>query len=340
MAPASPTPVSHNPPKQSNPLYWRRLLLASLTAPVVGAADVGVYLRLRDRLPGRLATHIGSGGAADGFSGHGGFLTTALVLILGIGLLFGAIVHWVRAASGLQRGMTAVGCALYVFIGSIFAALLLANADVDDPASVNMSGWQVGIPVLITAAAGGLGWLVAGAEPAPAPADSPPPARAVRLSLAKGEVASWSRPVGSRVLPLVGLATVVAGVVVGSTVGWGGVAVPLLLGGVPVALLTGARVTVDRRGLIVAPKVLPRPRLTIPLERMVEATHREVDAMRDFGGWGYRVTGGASGVILRSGDAVSVRLTNGTEFAVTVDDAATAAALLNSLADRERTPGA
>ncbi|GAA3029785.1 hypothetical protein GCM10020000_03060 [Streptomyces olivoverticillatus] len=58
--------------------------------------------------------------------------------------------------------------------------------------------------------------------------------------------------------------------------------------------------------------------------------------MRDFGGWGYRARPGASGIVLRSGDAISARLTTGSEFVVTVDDAATAAALLNTLADRER----
>ncbi|MCC3770171.1 hypothetical protein K6I34_002608 [Streptomyces sp. UNOC14_S4] len=326
--------------ERSNPLHRRRLLLASLTAPVTCAAVVGFYLRLRDRLPGRLATHIGSGGGADGFSGHGSFLATGLVLLLGLGLLFGLLAHSVRAASGLQRGLTAGGCALHALVGSLFVALLFANADVTDPETVRMTGWQIGISLAVTAVAGGLGWLAAGAEPAAPPADSPPPAEAARLPLAKGEAVSWSRPVGSRVLPLAGLATVAAGVVFGFTVGWGGVAVPLLIGGVPVALLTGARVTVDRRGLIVAPKLLPRPRLTVSLDRIVEARHREVDAMRDFGGWGYRVSRGASGIILRSGDAISARLTNGTEFAVTVDDAATAAALLNSLADRERTPGA
>ncbi|WP_435853658.1 GntR family transcriptional regulator [Streptomyces purpurascens] len=34
---------------------------------------------------------------------------------------------------------------------------------------------------------------------------------------------------------------------------------------------------------------------------MACASHREVDALGDFGGWGYRIRPGASGVILRSG---------------------------------------
>jgi hypothetical protein len=74
------------------------------------------------------------------------------------------------------------------------------------------------------------------------------------------------------------------------------------------------------------------PRYRIPADDVAEATAADVGALQ-FGGWGYRVLPGAHGLILRSGEALLVRRrSNGRLFAVTVDDAATAAGLLSTYA--------
>ncbi|WTW92220.1 hypothetical protein OG216_02020 [Streptomycetaceae bacterium NBC_01309] len=51
-------------------------------------------------------------------------------------------------------------------------------------------------------------------------------------------------------------------------------------------------------------------------------------ALRDFGGWGYRMRPGRSGVILRSGEVLSLDPATGGTFVVTVADARTAASVL------------
>ncbi|MFL1430121.1 MULTISPECIES: hypothetical protein [unclassified Nocardiopsis] len=47
--------------------------------------------------------------------------------------------------------------------------------------------------------------------------------------------------------------------------------------------------------------------------------------------------GGRVGLVLRRGEALMVERSGGRSFVVTVDDAATAAALLNTMAERART---
>jgi len=106
------------------------------------------------------------------------------------------------------------------------------------------------------------------------------------------------------------------------------------LGLVVAALLTFGftivRVVADENGLTVRFGLLPWVRRRIPLHRIASAGHGQVRAVRDFGGWGYRFRPGRTGVVLRSGDALTVELTtSGREFAVTVDDARTGAAVLN-----------
>ncbi|GHG47978.1 hypothetical protein [Streptomyces griseocarneus] len=322
-------------PQTRRPSVTARRTLVAVAPPVLAAGVVlSVFLSLRDRLPGRMATHIGPGGHADGFSGQGSFLAVTLGALLGYAVLFGGLTLWIRTDPGVQRVTAATGGAVAALTGWLVVAVLRANAGADDAASVTLPGLQAVLAFAAAAVCAALGWAACGRAEEGDTA-SGPSAAAVRLPLRDSEAASWSRVSRSRALPVTGVLILAGALVVAITAGWAS-ALPLLATGALLVLLTGARVTADRRGITVTPALTSWPRLNIPLERIAEAGHRPVDAFRDFGGWGYRARPGASGIVLRSGDALSARLTTGSEFVVTVDDAATAAALLNTLADRER----
>jgi hypothetical protein len=98
---------------------------------------------------------------------------------------------------------------------------------------------------------------------------------------------------------------------------------------------TSVRVTVDHTGVSVRPTVVPRPRVHVPLARVIRAGRSDVRA-REMGGWGLRMRGERTAVVLRSGEALDLELADGSRFLVTVDDAAIAAALVNTLAERSR----
>jgi hypothetical protein len=97
------------------------------------------------------------------------------------------------------------------------------------------------------------------------------------------------------------------------------------------------RVNVDRHGLRVVYGHLGVVRQLIPLHKIERATAVEVRPMTH-GGWGYRgslILFGKATVLVRGGEAIEVTQRNGRRFIVTVDDAATGAALLNALASSE-----
>ena len=75
------------------------------------------------------------------------------------------------------------------------------------------------------------------------------------------------------------------------------------------------------------------PAKRINIEQIKSASAIDLEPER-WGGWGYRVVSNGSAVVLRRGDAIEVALNNDRRFAVTVDDAATGAALLNGLVVR------
>lgn len=320
----------------------RRALVAVLPYPLVCAAVAGAYRSFHDRLPHPMATHIGSGNKADGFDDPGSFLFVSLGVLLALGVVFAFLTWLTRSAPGpQQRAVAATGGGIAVVLGWIVVGILRANAEVGvdgDAATVSLPGWQAALGFAAAVVYGGLGWVLAGRDEIPAPATERASARAARLPLRKSESASWTRVVGSRAQLGVGALTLATAVFVGFVAGWTAGLICLACG-VPLVLFCRVRVIVDRRGITVTPSALSWPRLNVPLERIEEAGHRRVDALRDLGGWGYRAHPGISGIVLRSGDALSARLTTGSEFVVTVDDAATAAALLNTLADRERSNG-
>jgi hypothetical protein len=188
--------------------------------------------------------------------------------------------------------------------------------------------WHVAVLLLVGVATGALAWWLMSAGPRPAPAPPTP-----SLPLAEGEAAVWSRTMISRALLLPVGAVTLSGLFVVAFGPWQAGLLSFVLG-MTCAPFAGVRVTVDRRGLTVASTVLPRPRLALPLGSIVSASSIQVNAMGDFGGWGYRIRPNRRGVVLRSGEALSVRTVGKREYVVTVDDSTTAAALLNGLVNR------
>ncbi|MEU0300802.1 DUF1648 domain-containing protein [Streptomyces sp. NPDC006175] len=305
----------------------RRGFLTAAPFGVATAAYAGVFMANRDRLPGRIATHFSAGGGADDYMSRPAALWTGCALIVGVGLLF-TVMTLASRDSSASRLSAAVGSGTAFMVGYPLVVTVLVNTDVQDPAGVHLPLWHIAVLLAGGLATGALVWLLLNAGPRPEPA---PPAPA--LSLARGEAAAWSRTMMSRAL-LTAAGAVALGGLCALVFGSLGTALPLLALGLMCAAFTCVRVSVDRRGVTVASTVLPRPRLALPLGSIVGADSVEVDAVGEFGGWGYRIRPKRRGVLLRSGEALSVRTAGGREYVVTVDDSATAAALLNGLTDR------
>ncbi|MFD7547328.1 DUF1648 domain-containing protein [Streptomyces sp. NPDC059816] len=315
---------------------WRGAAPVALSATLATGAFLAVFAAAYDRLPTELATHLGADGRADDFTGRGAFAASALLLVLGTAALFAVLRHRARGSGTAARLLTATGTALPVFVGYLTVALTRANTGVSDPHAVHLPGWHAALAALAAVLAGTAGWLLAGTDPAAhRTAVRPPPATADRLALTPREHIAWTRSVNSPGLWAIGAVVAVGALVSGSAVGWWAL-LPAVVVGLLVATTARVRVTVDARGLTVAPGLLPKPRVHVPLAQITAAGTQDVSALRDFGGWGYRTRADRSGIVLRSGGALAVDRASGRTLVVTVDDATTAAAALNALADRAR----
>ncbi|MEU8549052.1 hypothetical protein AB0C81_19065 [Streptomyces roseoverticillatus] len=321
--------------------------VSGLRAPLVVAAAhllacaafLTVFLIRRDGLPDPVATHFSGSGGADGFTTLGAFPYEVLGMFLVVALLCTGLTYATRG----HRLLVGLGCAVAGLLGAVAVAVVVNNAGAETAGGVRLGPGVLGVAAAVAAAAAGLGVPAAGRGHAAPQAKAAPQAGpddafaepAPRFVLREGESAVWTRGAGSRPVLVGGGSLLAAGAVLTPLAGWAA-GLGLMAGGVVLCACFAVRVTVDRHGLTVNVLGLPRPRVRIPLDRIEEAACRDIEPLRDLGGWGYRAVPGRSGFALRSGPAVVVRLTTGSEFVVTVDDAATAAGLLGALAERER----
>ncbi|MFF8788815.1 DUF1648 domain-containing protein [Streptomyces sp. NPDC015125] len=322
-------------PRSSLPSTGRPWPLIAVLPFVAAAAAVAVvYFSISARLPEPLATHFSDVGArADGFSSTRGFLTLTLTLLLVFGTVFGLLVRLPKP-SEQTPWLIAGGYATAAAIGYLTCVTLFGNADATAPSAVQLPLWELAVALGVALLAGALGRLLAG--PAPLPSDRAA-GEAPRLDLPAGMSAGWSRTISSPPIVVLGALLLGAGLFFLALADWL-TGISLLTGAIAILPCAAVRVTVDRRGLTVSSALLPPPlRIRhLPLARITEATSRPIGAFQEFGGWGYRIRAGRSGLVLRSGEGIVVCLTNGKEFVVTVDDAATAVALLNTYLDRAR----
>ncbi|MEU3748600.1 MULTISPECIES: DUF1648 domain-containing protein [Streptomyces] len=302
--------------------------LAALPFVLALAVHLLLFARWRDELPAELATHFSAGGEADGWTGPTAYVLVSTALLLGLAAGWTALV---------RRRYLWAAWATAGFAGGLLVQLLRANRVEEFEAQVFSPGMDLGVALVVAAVAAGAGWALTSLVPE----ESPVPGRGSaadgpRLPLASGETARWSKDTGSRTLTVLSVLALAAAPVTLLVATWPDALLGLLglVIGVPGLALARVRVTVDRHGLTVRSALASRPRVRVPLDGVEGASVREIDAVADFGGWGYRVRAHRSGVVLRSGEALVVRRDGGREFAVTVPDAHTAAALLNTLAER------
>ncbi|MFI1064215.1 DUF1648 domain-containing protein [Streptomyces spororaveus] len=277
-----------------------------------------------------LATHWNAFGRPDG-----SLPLWAVVLVpAGIWIaLVASAVFW-RAARR-WRGALLVSCG--VLLAGEQVSIVRANlyhADWRDADSVTVGAV---VTVVAAGAAGLIGILMRGRPASPAS-----PGRGPRMDIPPGERRVWlayaENPWLYAISAVAGVAAVAA-----LLIGLGDLSEPMWLLIVPflfvsmtVLACSAVRVRVAERGMDVAFGPLGWPVRHWDAAD-VEWARAENRTPAQVGGWGYRLSGLGTTVMLRSGECLVVRA-KGKDFAVSVDDAERGAALLNALAGARTEP--
>ncbi|MFG5721560.1 DUF1648 domain-containing protein [Streptomyces murinus] len=307
---------------------------------VVAALVAGLPWLQRDRLPDRLATHWSGGPAPDGSMPlwSASLVPAAVWLVLALALSVRGRRSWAGPRSWLPIALAPTGV---VLVGAQ-VSIVRANLDRADWHQARQPGWWIAVTLALAAAAGVLAWRLTVRATATAPLAGAP-----ELDLARDERLVWfsrtANPWLQSLSAVAGLAAVGAalGLVLGlapTATLWpvcAACAVLALAGGVS----SSVRAKVSEAGLEISfgPLGWPVRRWT---PDALESARAERRLPSQVGGWGYRLSGLGTTVMLRAGDCLVVRPRGRrSDFAVSVDDAERGAALLNALRARTPEPG-
>ncbi|WP_218782816.1 DUF1648 domain-containing protein [Streptomyces sp. BR123] len=308
-------------------------------AGVWGAAVTAVLALLppavSSRLPDRLATHW-DGTAPDGSMPlwAAALAPAAVWVLLLLGLLLAA-----RRRGAPGRHWTAATLAVSgVFLAGAQVSIVRANLDRADWRDAASTGTGMLVVAAAAVGAGALGWL-AGRHGEP-PSAVRETAAGPLLEIPEGERFVWLSRTTNRWLRLTGavaaliaaVAVLVAAAGLAAAPPWALIA-PFAVVALAASGCSSVQARVTEKGLEVAFGPLGRPVRRWRAEDIVSA-RAETRTPAQVGGWGYRIGGQGTTVMLRSGECLVVRPRTGSDFAVSVDDAERGAALLNTLSAR------
>ncbi len=320
------------------------LLVCGILPATLVATMVAVPAVLWSRLPARVASHWTITGAANGTMPR-----AAAFVLLGVLALLGAAPIWLgwtlarkwtpgnQAPAGAWRRPTPGTAAGFISLGIFLLAtgaasaslVAVANLGGGGPrsASVGVGGLVgvVGGPAVLAACAGYLLRRYSGFGTG----DDGTPRSS--LGLRAGERAVWTgRARAKWRWPTGMLLLLVMGALGGALTSRWLIAAMLLIAAVSLLGFTSVRVTVSARGVVVGYGVLGLRLTRIPLRKIASAEAVEGGEF-SFGYRGSLLMFGHAAVVLRRGPVLRLTLRDGKTFLVTVDDAATGAALLNDL---------
>ncbi|MEU6217075.1 DUF1648 domain-containing protein [Streptomyces sp. NPDC047022] len=294
------------------------------------------------RLPDRLATHWSAGRTAPDSS-----------MPLWAASLFPALM-WLVLAAAVTLTLRQVGaaartatrrwttCALLsggVLLCGAQASIIRANLDREDWHQADLPNVWIVAALVAAGAAGIVGWLVSAREQAATtdavaarqegptievPADQ-------RLVWFSRTANPWIQ-LGAAVTGLIAVGAVIALVsgIAAPGASWA-LLVPFALASIALTCCASVQARVSEQGLAVAFGPLGRPVRRWQAAE-IESARAEYRTPAQAGGWGYRLSGLGTTVMLRGGECLVIRTRGkGKEFAVSVDDAERGAALLNSL---------
>lgn len=307
-----------------------RFTAAMLALPsAVTIAAVAWVLWATPRLPDPMATHFSGGLRADGFSSPGTFLWVIVAVTAAVAATFAAMamtgVTSVRAGKvfiGIGAGSIAFGPVLAVSVAHPQLELSEA-ADFHLPA-INLVAALLGSIVIGVIAAMIIRPRVEQEKPVP---------EAEPIAVTESSRAAWFASGRVSLLPMIVIVVAILVTAVAAVLGFRagdtglgvGMGVTAAIVALTAAMFAIVRVRIDASGVrwSLGPG-FPRGHVPLGSIRSISAVELKPS---EWGGWGYRLGGQGTAILLRGGEGLRIEKADGSALFISVDDATRGAAL-------------
>ncbi|MEW2138893.1 DUF1648 domain-containing protein [Streptomyces sp. NPDC005409] len=292
-------------------------------------------LATSSRLPERVATHWGSAAPDGSMPVWAGAAVPALVWAV---LALGTVLTTKRVGTQAPSWAGATLAFTGIFMAGAQASIVRANLDRTDWREAGSVGLGIALTSVAALAAGALGWIAGRRGELPSPAAEA--GGGGYMEIPSGQRVVWLSRATNPWLHLVAAVTGVAALAAALAAACGlltgmqwAVVTPFALASVLTFAFSSVQARVTEKGLEVAfgPLGWPMRRWT---PQDIESSRAESRYPAQVGGWGYRLSGLGTTVMLRAGECLVIHPRKGPEFAVSVDDAERGAALLSTLSAR------
>lgn len=322
---------SKNSPPPTGPLRIHVALSVCLVPLLLSLSCFAIALSWYDRLPDQVAIHFGTGGEPDDWMGKNANYAFDAIFMFGF-----TAITLILTFAGLIRGRSGqvTGAILAGTVGLV-SPLLLATLYVQrDGAEASLEGnaFLFGlIGAIVCAGVTALTFPARATEPEKH--NHSAARRAPRESLRSGEkVAYFGGQSGSPAL----LGSVTA-IILGSTilvafVYWWAVAITIVAGIIAIPLIAYLRVRIDENAVTWA-FGFGLPKGSIALKEIESVEVIDINPM-EFGGWGYRITGNTTGLIVRGGPGIRLNRTTGRSVVISLAEPDEASETLRQLLAR------
>ena len=318
-----------------------RALRFAIGFPLMLAAGFVVCaLLVKSDLPEPLAVRWTDAGAVDfapfaAVTGAG----AALIVVVGWAVLLQAVP--LSRPAMMRRIMMGAGFSMSLFMTTVLAAVLVGQLGLPDARGSHVDASVLALGSGAALALGVVMGCVYKADERWSVDDDLAIRQALERErdpdLARDLVSLWVHA-RSSIFVMLGIATLLPAALLSIAVPW--LSAALVAGALVAAAFLFARIRVDRGGLRVFAAGFVRV-MNVPAAAIDSATARDVRAA-DYGGWGYRIHGSTTALLVSSGPAVVVDRSDGRRLAVSSGSVATAdnmARTLSRVADRARRNG-
>lgn len=323
--------MSKNPPRLKSPLRIHVALSVCLVPFLLSLSCFAIALSWYDRLPDSVAIHFGTRGEPDDWMGKNANYAFDAIFMFGFNALNLGLSYF-----GLMRGRSGqvTGALLAGTVGLVSPLLLATLYFQLDGAEAHLGGnaFLFGLAgAIVCAGVTALTFPTHATEPEkPSHSDA---RRAPRESLRSGEKAAYFG--GQSGNPA--LLGSVAALILGSTilvafVDWWAVAITLVAGIIAIPLIAYLRVRIDQTAVTWA-FGFGLPRGSIALRDIESVEVIDINPM-DFGGWGYRLRAGTTGLIVRGGPGIRLNRTSGRSVVISLAEPNEAAETVRQLLAR------